>query len=93
MRVLADRILVRIKTVEDSSPSGLYIPGAASFGDAVEAEIVAVGDEVPVYLKCGHRILINPNTRFTIIIDGQELRVIHEEDAILILSETEGASK
>ena len=92
IRPLHDRVVVRRMEEERTSPGGIVIPDAAA-EKPVEGEVLAVGngkildngDQRPVDVKVGDKVLFGKYSGTEVKIGGQELLVLREEDIMGVI--------
>ena len=93
IRPLHDRVIIRRKEKEKTSPGGIVIPDSAT-EKPVKGEVVAVGNgkildsgEVrPLDVKVGDTILFGKYSGTEVSVDGEELLVMREDDITAIIS-------
>src|SRR5881628_838184 len=99
-RPLHDRVVVKRLEGEEKTKGGIIIPDTAK-EKPQEGEVLAVGpgarDEsgklVPLELKVGDRILFGKWSGTEIKVDGQDLLIMKDSDAMGVLETTEPARK
>jgi chaperonin GroES len=92
IRPLHDRVVIRRKEEETTSPGGIVLPDAAT-EKPVQGEIVAVGNgkitdsgEVrPLDVKVGDIVLFGKYSGTEVKIGGQEVLVMREEDIMGVI--------
>jgi len=92
IRPLHDRVIVKRKEEETTSPGGIVLPGSAT-EKPVRGEVIAVGNgkvlengEVrPLEVKTGDQVLFGKYAGTEVKIDGEEYLVMKEEDIIGII--------
>ena len=92
IRPLHDRVIVRRKEEERTSPGGIVLPDNAK-EKPVQGEILAVGKGKilengtvrPMDLKVGDRVLFGKYSGSEVKLDGEELLVMREEDIMGVL--------
>ena len=92
IRPLHDRVIVKRKEEETTSPGGIVLPGSAT-EKPVRGEVVAVGNgkilengEIrPLEVKTGDQVLFGKYAGTEVKIDGEEYLVMKEEDIIGII--------
>ncbi|WP_395373084.1 co-chaperone GroES [Marinicella sp. W31] len=92
IRPLHDRVIVKRKEEETTSPGGIVLPGSAT-EKPVRGEVVAVGNgkilengEVrPLEVKTGDQVLFGKYAGNEVKVDGEEYLVMKEEDIIGII--------
>ncbi|WP_092342972.1 MULTISPECIES: co-chaperone GroES [Candidatus Ichthyocystis] len=94
MKPLGDRVVVRRVEEERKTASGIVIPDTAA-EKPDQGLVIAVGDGkigedgnlLPMSLKVGDRILFGKYSGQAVKIDGEELLVMREEDAMCMMVE------
>lgn len=92
LRPLHDRVVVRRIEADEKTAGGIIIPDTAK-EKPMEGEVVAVGPGarneqgqlVPMDLKAGDRILFGKWSGTEVKIDGEELLIMKESDAMGVL--------
>ena len=92
IRPLHDRVVVRRKEEETTSPGGIVLPDSAT-EKPVQGEIVAVGkgkilengDVRPLDVKVGDTVLFGKYSGTEIKIGGEEVLVMREEDIMGVI--------
>jgi len=92
IRPLHDRVVVRRMEEERTSPGGIVIPDAAT-EKPVEGEVLAVGngkilnsgEQRPVDVKVGDKVLFGKYSGTEVKIGGKELLVLREEDIMGVI--------
>ena len=94
IRPLHDRVIVKRKEEERTSPGGIVIPDTAT-EKPIRGEITAVGkgkllengDVRPLDVKVGDSVLFGKYSGTEVKVDGEELLVMREEDIMAIIEE------
>jgi chaperonin GroES len=90
IRPLADRLIVkRLEKLEEKSAGGIIIPDTAK-EKPQQGQVVAVGkgktgDDgklIPPDVKAGDRILFGKYSGSEIVIDGEEVLIMREDDVL-----------
>ncbi|MDD5602951.1 MAG: co-chaperone GroES [Eubacteriales bacterium] len=88
IKPLADRIVIKMLESEETTKSGIVLPGSAKEKPQI-AEIVAAGPgglvdgkEVKMEVKVGDRVLISKYAGTEIKYDGQEYTIIRQSDVL-----------
>lgn len=91
IRPLHDRVVVKRREEEKTSPGGIVIPDTAA-EKPVRGEVVAVGrgklldnGEIrPLDLKVGDKVLFGKYSGTEVKVDGQEYLVMREDDIMAV---------
>ncbi len=93
IKPLADRVVIKMIEAEETTKSGIVLPGAAKEKPQV-AEVVAVGPggvvdgkEVKMELSVGDKVLISQYAGTNVKLDGQEYTILRQGD---VLAKIEG---
>jgi chaperonin GroES len=92
IRPLHDRIIVKRKEEEQTSPGGIVLPDTAK-EKPVRGEVVAVGkgkmldngDQRPVDVRPGDEVLFGKYAGTEVTVDDEELLVMREDDIMAII--------
>ncbi|MDD2392658.1 MAG: co-chaperone GroES [Eubacteriales bacterium] len=91
IKPLGDRVVIKMTEVEETTKSGIVLPGAAKEKPQV-AEVVSVGPggnidgkEVVMYVKSGDKVLLNKYAGTEVKIDGQEYTILRQNDILAIV--------
>ena len=91
IKPLADRVVIKMVEVEETTKSGIILTGSAKEKPQV-AEVIAVGPgglvdgkEVTMYLKAGDRVLISKYAGTEVKVDGQEYPILRQSDILAIV--------
>ena len=91
IKPLADRVVIRMVESEETTKSGIVLPGAAKEKPQV-AEIVAVGPggvidgkEIKMEVKVGDKVLISQYAGTTVKLDGEENIIVRQGDILAIV--------
>lgn len=91
IKPLADRVVVKMAEVEETTKSGIILTGSAKEKPQV-AEIVAVGPggivdgtEVNMYLSVGDKVLISKYAGSEVKLDGVDYTIIRQADVLAIV--------
>jgi chaperonin GroES len=91
IKPLADRVVVKMAEVEETTKSGIVLPGAAKEKPQI-AEVISVGPggmvegkEVKMYLKAGDKVLLNKYAGTEIKLDGIEYTILKQNDILAIV--------
>lgn len=91
IKPLGDRVVVCAAEVEETTKSGLILPGSAKEKPQV-AEVVAVGPggtvdgkEVVMSVKVGDRVIVAKYTGTEVKCDGREYTIVRNDDILAIV--------
>lgn len=92
IRPLHDRVIIRRLEEERTSAGGIVIPDTAA-EKPDQGEVIAVGNgkilengEVrPLDLKVGDRVLFGKYSGNTVVLEGEELLVMREDDVTAVV--------
>ncbi len=88
---LADRVVVRAVEAEETTKSGIILPGTAQEKPQV-AEVVAVGPggmvdgkEVTMVVKVGDKVITSKYAGTEVKCDGTEYNIVRQSDILAIV--------
>ncbi len=88
IKPLADRVVIKMIEAEETTKSGIVLPGAAKEKPQV-AEICAVGPggivdgkEIKMELSVGDKVLISQYAGTNVKLDGQEYTILRQGDVL-----------
>jgi chaperonin GroES len=91
LKPLGDRVVIKMIESEDSTKSGIVLPGSAKEKPQV-AEIIAVGPgglvdgkEITMQVKVGDRVLIGKYAGTEVKIDNVEYTILKQNDILAIV--------
>lgn len=91
IRPLADRVVVKMVESEETTKSGIVLPGSAKEKPQV-AEVVAVGPgtvadgkEVKMEVKVGDRVIMSRYSGTEVKFDGQEYTILKQSDILAVV--------
>ena len=92
IRPLHDRVIIKRKEEERTSPGGIVIPDTAT-EKPIRGEVVAVGngklldggDVCPLDVKVGDNVLFGKYSGTEVKVDGEDLLVMREEDIMAVI--------
>ena len=91
LKPLGDRVVVCATEMEETTKTGIILPGAAKEKPQV-AEVVAVGPggyvdgkEIKMSVKVGDRVVIAKYTGTEIKCDGREYTIVRNDDILAIV--------
>jgi chaperonin GroES len=91
VRPLGDRVVIKKLEAEETTKSGIVLPGAAK-EKPQEAEVVAVGPggvvdgkEIKMEVKIGDKVLFSKYSGTEVKIDGEEYTIIRQDDILAVV--------
>ena len=91
IKPLADRVVIQMVESEETTQSGIVLPGSAKEKPQV-AQVVAVGPGavadgkvVPMEVKIGDKVLISQYAGTTVKLDGKENIIVRQGDILAIV--------
>ncbi len=91
IKPLADRVVIKMVETEETTKSGIVLPGSAKEKPQV-AEIIAVGPggvvdgkEIRMEVKVGDKVLISQYAGTTVKLDGVENIIVRQGDILAIV--------
>ena len=91
LKPLADRVVVKMVEVEETTKSGIILTSAAKEKPQV-AEIIAVGPggvvdgkEIVMYVKPGDKVLMSKYAGTEVKVDGVEYTILRQSDILAIV--------
>ncbi len=91
MKPLADRVVVKMVETEETTKSGIVLPGSAKEKPQI-AEVVAVGPGakedgkvVPMEVKVGDKVIMSKYAGTEVKMDGVEYTIVKESDILAIV--------
>ena len=91
VKPLGDRVVIKNVEVEETTKSGIVLPGAAKEKPQM-AEIVAVGPgglvdgkEVTMHVEVGQKVIYSKYAGTEVKIDGKELIIVRQSDILAIV--------
>ena len=93
IKPLADRVVVKLVEAEETTKTGIVLPGAAKEKPQV-AEVIAVGPggvidgkEVAMQVKVGQKVIYSKYAGTEVKADGQEFVVVRQNDILVIVED------
>lgn len=93
VRPLGDRVVIKRLEAEETTKSGIVLPGAAKEKPQL-AEVIAVGPggvvdgkEVKMEVKTGDKVFFSKYSGTEVKIDGQELLIVKQDDILGIVED------
>lgn len=91
IKPLADRVVIQMTEAEETTKSGIVLPGAAKEKPQV-AVVTAVGPggvvdgkEITMQVKVGDKVLISKYTGTEVKVDGAEYTIVRQDDILAIV--------
>ena len=91
IKPLADRVVVKLVEVEETTSSGIILAAAAQEKPQI-AEVVAVGpgatengNLIPMEVKVGDKILVSKYSGTEVKVDGVEYTILKQSDVLAIV--------
>ena len=91
IRPLGDRVVIKRIEAEETTKSGIVLPGAAK-EKPQEAEVLAVGPggvvdgkEIKMEVKVGDKVLFSKYAGTEVKIDGEECTILRQDDILAIV--------
>jgi chaperonin GroES len=91
IKPLGDRVVIKMVEAEETTRSGIVLPGAAKEKPQV-AEVIAVGPggnidgkEVTMYVKAGDKVLTSKYSGTEVKMDGEEFMILKQSDILAIV--------
>ncbi len=88
LKPFGDRVVIKMVEVEETTKSGIVLPGNAKEKPQM-AEVIAVGPggvvddkEVKMYVKVGDKVIINKYAGTEVKIDGVEYTILKQSDVL-----------
>jgi len=91
VKPLADRVVIKSLEVEETTKSGIVLPGTAKEKPQM-AEVLAVGPggvvdgkEITMNVKVGDRVIYSKYAGTEVKIDGEELIIVRQADILAVV--------
>ena len=91
LKPLADRIVIKMVEAEETTTSGIILPGNAKEKPQM-AEVIEVGPggmvegkEVEMVLKAGDKVVASKYAGTEVKIDGEEYTILRQSDVLAIV--------
>ncbi len=93
LKPFGDRVVIKMVEVEETTKSGIVLPGNAKEKPQL-AEVIAVGPggvcegkEVTMYVNVGDKVIINKYAGTEVKLDGVEYTVVKQSDVLAKVEE------
>jgi chaperonin GroES len=83
MQAILNHLLVRPDPVKEKTPGGVILPQGTAEKSQV-GTVVSTGQDVK-YVKDGDNIVYSKYTGVEVVINGEKLLVIRQEDVLIVL--------
>ena len=91
LKPLADRVVVKLVEAEETTKTGIVLPGAAKEKPQV-AEVIAVGPggivdgkEVKMEVKKGEKVILSKYSGTEVKLDGETYVIVRQNDILAIV--------
>lgn len=91
IKPLFDKVVVKMLESEETTKSGIVLPGAAKEKTQM-AEVKAVGPggvvdgkEVTMQVKAGDRVIISKYAGTEVKVDGEEVTILSQKDILAVI--------
>lgn len=91
IRPLGDRVVLKKLEAEETTKSGIVLPGTAK-EKPQEAEVIAVGPggfvdgkEVKMEVKVGDKVIISKYSGTEVKLDGAEYTIVRQDDILAVV--------
>jgi chaperonin GroES len=92
LKPIRDRVVIRLVEAETATKSGIIIPDAA-VEKPDQGEVLATGEGrvtedgvvIPLEVKTGDRVLFSKHAGQAVKVDGNEYRILKEDDIMAIV--------
>lgn len=91
LRPLGDRVVIKKVEAEETTKSGIVLPGSAKEKPQV-AEVIAVGPggfvdgkEVKMEVKVGDKVIFSKYSGNEVKMDGEEYTILRQDDLLAIV--------
>lgn len=91
VKPLADRVVIKNVEMEETTKSGIVLPGSAKEKPQM-AEVLAVGPggvvegkEITMYVQVGQKVIYSKYAGNEIKIDGNEMIIVRQSDILAVV--------
>ncbi|NLB90210.1 MAG: co-chaperone GroES [Clostridiales bacterium] len=91
IKPLADRVVIKNVEMEETTKSGIVLPGAAKEKPQM-AEVLAVGPggvvdgkEIQMHVQVGQKVIYSKYAGTEVKIDGDELIIVRQNDILAVV--------
>lgn len=91
IRPLGDRIVIKVIESEETTKSGIVLPGSAK-EKPMQGEVLAVGSgemvdgkKIPLELKVGDKVIYSKYAGTEVKMDGNEYLILRQNDVLAVI--------
>lgn len=91
IKPLGDRIIIKVVENEETTKSGIVLPGTAK-EKPMQGEVLAVGSgemvdgkKVPLELKVGDKVIYSKYAGTEVKMDGNEYLIVRQSDVLAVI--------
>ena len=91
IKPLADRVLIKMQEAEETTKSGIVLPGSAKEKPQI-AEVVSVGPggnvdgkDIVMHVKAGDKVVYQKYAGTEIKVDGEEYIIVRQSDILAVV--------
>ena len=91
IKPLGDRIIIRVVESEETTKSGIVLPGTAK-EKPMQGEVLAVGSgemvdgkKIPLELKVGDKVIYSKYAGTEVKMDGNEYLILRQNDVLAVI--------
>lgn len=91
IRPLGDRIIIKVIEMEETTKSGIVLPGTAK-EKPMQGEVLAVGSgemvdgkKIPLELKVGDKVIYSKYAGTEVKMDGGEYLILRQNDVLAVI--------
>lgn len=86
MQAIKDKVFVKVQNdIEQVTKGGLIVPGTVKKEPQKYGTVISVGNDVKE-IQCGDQIMYHDRGGQTVIIDGEEYRILSDNEIYGVLS-------
>jgi chaperonin GroES len=91
IKPLGDRIIIKVIESEETTKSGIVLPGTAK-EKPMQGEVLAVGSgemvegkKIPLELKVGDKVIYSKYSGTEVKMDGNEYLIVRQSDVLAVI--------
>ncbi|HWQ29717.1 MAG TPA: co-chaperone GroES [Negativicutes bacterium] len=91
LKPLGDRIIIKVIESEETTKSGIVLPGTAK-EKPMQGEVLAVGSgemvdgkKIPLELKVGDKVIYSKYSGTEVKMDGNEYLIVRQSDILAVI--------